>query len=309
MATGFILVGSTEGVEKELGSTKQLLESLGVQISVVNYHDVAVLAADDAGGVCYVKGERRSLPDFVLVVALGERDDYDFRATLRMFETRGVVVVNTADAVDKAGDKLYSFLFAKQAVPEIKIPKTLLVTSTTTPDDVERLIGLPVVLKVMNGVQGKGVELVRTKDELRAMLSMLTAAPFGDHIIAQQAIMSSAGKDIRVVVAGGEVLHSFVRSNDGEFKSNLHQGGHIETFEPPADLVDMSIRLADALGLKLGSIDYLFGENEGEFWLCEVNSTPGIAYLFAAQETGDTALLKKFMAMPGRLLAREGVKI
>jgi glutathione synthase/RimK-type ligase-like ATP-grasp enzyme len=165
------------------------------------------------------------------------------------------------------------------------------------------------VLKVMNGVQGKGVELVRTKDELRAMLSMLTAAPFGDHIIAQQAIMSSAGKDIRVVVAGGEVLHSFVRSNDGEFKSNLHQGGHIETFEPPADLVDMSIRLADALGLKLGSIDYLFGENEGEFWLCEVNSTPGIAYLFAAQETGDTALLKKFMAMPGRLLAREGVKI
>lgn len=309
MTKGIILIGTTSGIERELSSTKQILESLGMEMSAVNYHDLVILAENEPDGKYRLKdGSAFDLPDFVLVVALGDRDDYEFRAALRMFETLGVVVVNTADAIDKVGDKLYSFQLAKEAVPDIRIPKTMLVTQSTEVDTIETAIGFPLVLKVMNGAQGKGVTLVKDKGELKNILSMLLAAPFGDHIIAQQAVMSSKGRDIRVVVAAGEVLHSFVRCNDSDFKSNLHQGGHIETFDPPASLVDTSLKLMDAFGLKLGSIDYLFGEKEGEFWLCEINSTPGISYVFEAQETGDEELLKRFMAMPGKILAAAGVE-
>ncbi len=137
---------------------------------------------------------------------------------------------------------------------------------------------------------------------------MLFAVPFGDHLIAQQAIISSKGRGIRVVVAADKIVHSFVRSNDSEFKSNLHQGGHIEAFESPTALADMSIKLARTFGLKMGSIDYLFGEEPDEFWLCEINSTPGMAYLFEAEQTNNTQLIEKFMAIPGKMLAKEGIR-
>ena len=123
----------------------------------------------------------------------------------------------------------------------------------------------------------------------------------------RKAVTSSKGRDLRVVVAAGELVCAFVRHNDKDFKSNLHQGGYIESFDPPAELVEQSIALADAFGLKMGSIDYLFGEREGEFLLCEVNSVPGISYVFKAQSEGDDELVRRFFSMPKKILHREGI--
>ena len=143
--------------------------------------------------------------------------------------------------------------------------------------------------------------------ELKNILSVVKAAPFGDQILVQKAVTSSKGRDLRVVVAAGELVCAFVRHNDKDFKSNLHQGGYIEPYQPPQELIDQSIRLADAFGLKTGSIDYLFGEEEGEFYLCEVNSVPGISYVFKAQKEGDEELVRRFFSMPKKILHREGL--
>jgi gamma-F420-2:alpha-L-glutamate ligase len=298
---GFLLAGDYSAYEKEMQMSKQLFAKLGIEIDIVDFNDINVIASDNPEGKVFIRGKEVDYPDFVMVVTVDERDDYKFRAVLRMFETLGINCINTVDAIEKAGDKIYSFQIANQFVPEIKMPKTILISPDVPMEMIEEQVGFPLVLKIMDGNQGRGVGLIQTKEELENILNIVTASEFGQELMVQEAILSSAGRDIRLVVAGGEVIHSFVRRNDDDFKSNLHQGGSLETFEAPQSLIDSSIKLADAFGLKLGSIDYLFGENEDEFYLCEVNSVPGISYIFDAQSKGDDQLIQKVLAAISRI--------
>lgn len=304
---GILLTGDHSAYEREFQMAKVVFDDPTYEMIPVDFNDIEVMAQDDFDGRIYVRGEPMDCPDFVFVMTVEERETYQLKAVLRMFETLGVHCINTYEAIEAAGDKLYSFQVAKAAVPEVRIPRTMLVTDRTGVEEIGRRIGYPMVMKIMHGFQGRGVCLVESERELKGILGMVTAADFGDQIIVQEAVMSSKGRDLRVVVAAGEMVTAFVRHNDGDFKSNLHQGGYIEPFDPPQELVDMSLRIADACGLKLGSIDYLFGEGEGEFLLCEVNSVPGISYVFRAQQEGDTALVERFMSMPRRILRKEGL--
>ena len=53
----------------------------------------------------------------------------------------------------------------------------------------------------------------------------------------------------------------------------------MEEFDPPEHLKDAAVRLAEAIGMRMGSVDFLFGEKEDEFYLCEANSSIGLPYL------------------------------
>ena len=304
---GMMITGDYSQFIKEFEMVNTLFSSQGLEMDFVDYDDIEVVALDRFDGRIHVKGEEVDCPDFVFVMTTEERETYQLKAVLRMFETLGVPCVNTYDAIEKAGDKLYSFQIAKRAVPGISIPDTMLVGDNTTVSDIADRIGFPLVMKIMHGYQGRGVCLIEDESELKNILSVVKAAPFGDQILVQKAVTSSKGRDLRVVVAAGELVCAFVRHNDKDFKSNLHQGGYIESFDPPAELVEQSIALADAFGLKIGSIDYLFGEKEGEFLLCEVNSVPGISYVFKAQSEGDDELVRRFFSMPKKILHREGI--
>ena len=304
---GMMITGDYSQFMKEFEMVNTLFSSQGLEMDFVDYDDIEVVALDRFDGRIHVKGEEVDCPDFVFVMTTEERETYQLKAVLRMFETLGVPCVNTYDAIEKAGDKLYSFQIAKRAVPGISIPDTMLVGDNTTVADIADRIGFPLVMKIMHGYQGRGVCLIEDESELKNILSVVKAAPFGDQILVQKAVTSSKGRDLRVVVAAGELVCAFVRHNDKDFKSNLHQGGYIESFDPPAELVEQSVALADAFGLKMGSIDYLFGEKEGEFLLCEVNSVPGISYVFKAQSEGDDELVRRFFSMPKKILHREGI--
>lgn len=294
MKKGYFLTGDYSGFEKEINMIKTMLDEADINVEIVNFNDINVLAVDDFDGKIFVKGEEVDCPDFIVPGVIRERDVYKFKAVSRMLETFGVKCVTTVDGIDKVADKIYSFQLAKQYVPEVKIPKTILISDDVTLDMIEEQIGFPLVLKIMDGSQGKGVCLVESKDELDNILTIVTASEFGQELMAQEAILSSKGRDIRLVVGGGQLIHSFSRYNESSFKSNIHQGGSLQTFDAPQSLIDMSVKLIESFGLGLGSIDYLFGENEDEFYLCELNSLPGISYIFAAKESGDTAVIDRY---------------
>ena len=299
---GLLLTGDQSGFEKEMEYVIGMFKKLGYDVDVANIYDINVIVEDDFSGKISIADEIIDVPDFVIVSAVRERETYQIKAVLRMFESLGVVCINSIEAIEKTGDKLYSFQRAKKSVPEVKIPKTMYVNKNTPIDKIASEIGFPLVLKIMYGFQGKGVSLINSKEELENVLDIIFASDFGDEIIAQQAILSSVGKDIRVVVGAAEVIHAFMRTNENDFKSNIHQGGLLKTFEPPQSLINIAIKLADVFDLKLGSIDFLVGENEDEFYLCELNSVPGISYLFEAEEKGNEELIERFASIPKKIL-------
>lgn len=294
MKKGLFLVGDYSSYLKEFNFIQEFFKNLNIEIDLVDFRDISVLAEDDFNDKIYIKGKKIDLPDFVVVAAVSERHLYKLCSVVRMFETLNVNCINTVDSIVKAGDKIYSLQLAKQLVPEVKIPKTLLISPEVSLDIVEKEIGFPLVIKIMDGNQGNGVCLIETKEELDNILNIITASDYGQEIMVQEAILASKGRDIRVVVANGEVIHAFARYNDNDFKSNIHKGGSIDNFHAPDSLIDVSIKLATAFGLKMGSIDFLFGETEDEFYLCELNSVPGISYIFEAKKAGQADVIERF---------------
>ncbi len=267
---------------------------------VALYTDISVRCGNEDDGFIYIKGEKVPLPTFAMPLGSGDETSYPYqlKAILRMLKSRGVICINPYDAIEKTMDKIYSLQAAKEAVPEVLIPKTMLITDSTSIDEIEEYIGYPAVVKVVHGSKGNGVTLVNDRKALENLLDIMLSVPIGDQIIAQQAIMSSKGKDLRIMLKAGKYMHSFVRCNEGSFKSNLHQGGYLTEIEVPQSLIEISEKIAEAFNMELGSVDYLFGENPNEFYLCEINSSPGHAF----SEDGGKMFLEAVM----EILAKHG---
>jgi gamma-F420-2:alpha-L-glutamate ligase len=63
------------------------------------------------------------------------------------------------------------------------------------------------------------------------------------------------------------------RSTDGSFKSNISLGGVGTAFEPPAEMAELAVRVAQVLGLDVAGVDILL-DRDG-YRICEANSSPG----------------------------------
>ncbi len=297
---GIVIVnGESEGL-KEMDFSGGQGAQRGMDLEVVPFERISVTCGDEDDRCIYIDGKRTPLPDFVAVTGSSIGDDYPYQlmALLRMLNARGVICINPYEAIERSRDKMYSLQIAKAAAPEVLIPKTLLVTPSTTVDEIESFLEYPMVMKIMHGSMGKGVTLVNDRKGLENVLDIVAATRFGDQLMVQQAISSSKGRDLRIMLAGGKFVHAFVRCNDSSFKSNLHTGGRLEEFDVPQSLIETSERIIQAFGLKLGSVDYLFGEGPEEFYLCEVNSAPGITF-----PGGDKVLLRSMQL----IFSKEGL--
>ena len=65
--------------------------------------------------------------------------------------------------------------------------------------------------------------------------------------------------------------------NPSGLRSHVHQGGRVEDFDPPEHVKEAAVKFARAIGMVIGGVDFLFGEKEGEFYLCEANSSIGMS--------------------------------
>lgn len=87
----------------------------------------------------------------------------------------------------------------------------------------------------------------------------------------------SLGRDIRVLVINGKVLGAMMRSNDEDFRANIHRGAEGTVMELPESAEFMALQSAKLLGLDIAGVDLLFDDKKGKkFRICEVNSSPGM---------------------------------
>jgi ribosomal protein S6--L-glutamate ligase len=184
----------------------------------------------------------------------------------------GVYCVNESVAISRARDKLRSLqLLARRG---IGLPVTGFASS---PDDTHDLLslvgGAPVVVKLLEGTQGKGVVLAETRAAADSVIDAFRglAADF----LVQKFVKEANGSDIRCFVIGGKVVASMQRcAPEGEFRSNLHRGGSAERVKITRDERSTAVRAARAIGLNVAGVDILRGP-QGPL-VIEVNSSPGL---------------------------------
>ncbi|MFW8592693.1 30S ribosomal protein S6--L-glutamate ligase [Cribrihabitans neustonicus] len=193
-------------------------------------------------------------------------------ALLRQFEALHTYCVNGSAGITASRDKLHAHqLLARQ---KIGMPATAFAAS---PKDTRSLIdivgGAPLIVKLLESTQGKGVVLAETR---KAAESVITAfRGLKANFLVQQFVKEAAGEDIRCLVVGSKVVAAMKRSGaEGDFRSNLHLGGSAEVVRITKEERSAAVRAARAFGLGVAGVDLLRSDTGPK--VLEVNSSPGL---------------------------------
>ncbi|MGD9865210.1 MAG: 30S ribosomal protein S6--L-glutamate ligase, partial [Pseudodonghicola sp.] len=192
-------------------------------------------------------------------------------ALIRQFETIGTYCVNGSAGITASRDKLH----AHQVLARHKIgmPATAFASS---PKDTGNLIGLvggaPLIVKLLESTQGKGVVLAETKKAAESVISAFRG--LRANFLVQHFVKEAAGEDVRCLVIGGKVVAAMKRTGaEGDFRSNLHQGGQASVTRISREERDVAVRAARAFGLNMAGVDLLRSDDGPK--VLEVNSSPG----------------------------------
>ncbi len=193
-------------------------------------------------------------------------------ALTRQFESMGVYAVNTSAAITQSRDKLFSLqLMLKHG---ISIPTSGFANSPIDTNDlIEMVGGAPLIVKLLEGTQGRGVVLAETKKAAESVINAFKS--LHANLLVQQFIKEADGRDLRCFVIGGKVVASIERTAaPGEFRANIHQGGSASIVKITPEEKALAIKAAKVLGLKIAGVD-IIRSKQGPL-LLEVNSSPGL---------------------------------
>ena len=241
-----------------------------VNISVFRPEQFDLIVNCDDRDSVMIDSRAVQLPDFVLTRISGDIN-YFTLAVIRHMERLGVPCFNGSEAMEAVKDKMHSQqMLAEHNLP---VPKTMLAKFPIDLDMVEQKIGFPVVVKTLVGTHGSGVFLCETRDKFNDLMMLINETSSDVHMIFQEFIAASHGRDLRVFVIDGQVVAAMKRqSKDGSFKANFSRGGNVEPFPVSAEIKHLAIESARALNLDIAGIDILF-DDEG-YQICEANGAP-----------------------------------
>ena len=256
-----------------------------------NYSNLKIIAAAENNGHhceilntkrCYLNIESDNpevhydgsvLPHYdVIIPRIGPSITKYGMAVVRQFEAMGTFCLNSSASIGTSRDKLA----AHQALAfnRISMPDTAFANS---PRDTQNIIDLtsggPLVVKLLESSQGRGVVLAETKKAATSVISAfqkLNAA-----FIVQDFVKGANGSDIRLFVISGKVVASMMRSaSDDDFRSNLHAGGKASKVKITQEERKIAKEATKAMGLNIAGVDIL--RSTGGPKVLEVNSSPGL---------------------------------
>lgn len=186
-------------------------------------------------------------------------------------EKKGELLLNSAESVRICDDKCLTYLaLSGKGIPFPEtIPAPMLYRGADGEDFLRRVgekLGYPVVAKCRCGSMGKQVFLAGNEEELFAVAGKIGPVP---HLY--QAFYGTKGEDVRVVVIGGRAVCAMKRKNEGDFRSNVAEGGKGYACNLTEKQREIAEKCACVLGLDYCGVD-LLTDGEGNASVCEVNS-------------------------------------
>ena len=190
---------------------------------------------------------------------------------VQQLESMGIPVLNSTASLSYTKNKFRTLqILSKFGIP---VPDTIMThNSQEIPRIIKKLGGLPVILKLFRGSQGKGVIM---GENISAVESILTAVwVLGYDILLQKYISETRGEDIRILVLNNEIIAEMKRiPSKNEFRSNIHQGGLMKKVMISSEETGLAINSSKILGLNLAGVD-IMRTKKGPL-VIEANASPG----------------------------------
>lgn len=208
----------------------------------------------------------------VIIPRIGASVTFYGMAVVRQFEAMGVFSLNSAAAIGVARDKLYAHQILARS--GIGMPDTGFARSPKATGDLIKFVGgAPLVIKLLEGTQGRGVVLAETKKAAESVIGAFQG--LRANILVQEFVKEAEGADIRCFVLGNRVVAAMKRqAEEGEFRSNLHRGGKATRVKLTKEERETAVKAARAMGLAMAGVDLLRSSSGPK--VLEVNSSPGL---------------------------------
>lgn len=193
-------------------------------------------------------------------------------AVIRQFEMMGVYCLTESIALGRSRDKLRALqLLSRKG---LGLPKTSFAYQVHDTKELIKLVGgTPLVVKLCEGTQGRGIVLAETPKAAESVIEAFRE--LRAEFLVQEFIKEAGGSDLRCFVIGGKVVAAMQRTaQEGEFRSNLHRGGSAKAIKLTPTERRTAIKAASTMGLHVAGVD-LLRSNRGPL-VMEVNSSPGL---------------------------------
>lgn len=199
-------------------------------------------------------------------------------AVVEQMQLMGIPLLNRFETIIRAKSKLQTLqTLSFYGIPVVK-------TVVLNEDDylktaVKHIGEFPMIMKTSYSSYGQGVTIVESARSMKSTYGLLSRS-IGNRntILVQEYIEESQGKDLRIFVVGGEVIACMQRiAQEGEFRSNVGQGGSGVVYSPTEEEVHLAIRAAKALELEVAGVDIIQTKNGPA--IMEVNANPGFQEL------------------------------
>ena len=255
------------------GELQRALAARGHSSDLLPYEAMVARVAGTSGQTD-LTNESRSLlsADAVLtrIVPSGSLDQIIFRVdALHWLEHRGVLVMNSPRAIERAVDKFYTTTLIHDA--GMPTPDTVVCERAEDALAAVRAMG-DAIVKPLFGSLGHGMVRLTDPDVASRVLESLEAM---HAVFYVQRTIDHGGRDVRVFVIGGRVLGAIERrAPDGDWRTNVARGGSARSFALPAEWERLAIEAARVVGADYAGVDLLPAVDGGVFVL-EVNGIPG----------------------------------
>ena len=188
-----------------------------------------------------------------------------------IFENYGIRVINSAKVAQACGNKLLtSMLLAKAGVPT---PKTYVALSSESVFETAKKVRYPIVLKPFTGSWGRMVDIAKEPQTLSTIVEYREAmqSPI-DHMYYIQEFVKRPPRDIRLIVAGDEIIASVYRNApQNDWRTNVARGGTTTAFKLDKEIEEITHKAAKAVGGGLLGVDAM--ESKEGYLVHEVNNT------------------------------------
>ncbi len=259
------LLSKVEDILKYFEKFAEKMNDGVFDIIIADY--VTIEIGDGKDLKAYYKGEQVPLPDAFWPM-ISNTDCFTLEKMLIRAGVKSIINLDDA-AVARSKIDTYQLL----ASNGIRVPDTIVFFDHPDKEAIVARFGYPFVIKPDSGFGGEGVTLINSEAELDEYISKLQ---YGTAYVAQEYIATSRGKDVRVILLGGEYLYSSMRSatDPNEFRSNVHVGGELLEYKRDEPTLALCKKVAGLFDLPLIGLDLMFGD--GGFVIAEVNASPGL---------------------------------
>jgi RimK family alpha-L-glutamate ligase len=129
---------------------------------------------------------------------------------------------------------------------------------------------LPIVSKIIDGSQGKGIE----KHEKKADLEKFLKKGFEEMFIFQEFVPNEG--DYRAFYLKDKLIYVIKRTSQDkkEFRHNVSLGGKQEYTELPAEAKQLSDQVRRAMGFDVTGVDLIQNSKTGKWYVMEINAAP-----------------------------------